>query len=379
MAKLFTNHDPFHIHKTLGFLALINIAWRLIAFFWRGYAFCQVGNDVCSKEEIQFDVASVIVHGLLSWSSLMLPVPAKRNFKAPMIWLEFRWHSIIFASRSVLATVISILGLWPEHAVLKFVTKMALVMGTCYAADLATKLYGCTEKRTTNAMVYPDYITPELQQKIKLNYSFAQFAATIACCMEDPSLAFPPLYAIQGAAFLMTLRRKNLIGTRTFHLIYQLQLCVMYLPTLLFLTRGASRDYLAELFLTAGMTMLATYLRIDKRYSKTVVWGTILAIYEFVHATDTCWNFLIWQHTHPVGIAYVLYSHCNETQRFLRHFAPIFIGRALEPKGGVPAKVHPTQSFVRDMAENDLLAFPTRRQRISIMVLSYVASQYASR
>jgi hypothetical protein len=44
-----------------------------------------------------------ILHAGLSWSSLLFHIPAKRNKSNPMIWPEFRWHSICFACRSFVA------------------------------------------------------------------------------------------------------------------------------------------------------------------------------------------------------------------------------------------------------------------------------------
>ena len=45
MAKLITDHDPFHIHKILGVLVLLHFLYR---FFFcalgRGFVFCTVQN-----------------------------------------------------------------------------------------------------------------------------------------------------------------------------------------------------------------------------------------------------------------------------------------------------------------------------------------------
>ena len=51
MAKLITHHDPFHAHKILGLLVLLNMAYRLALYLWRGYAFCQADMKQCSQRD----------------------------------------------------------------------------------------------------------------------------------------------------------------------------------------------------------------------------------------------------------------------------------------------------------------------------------------
>lgn len=152
MAKLITNHDPFHVHKILGVLVLAHFLYRfLYGSLIRGFVFCSstaVQDGLCPPHQIHYDAAGIVLHALLSWSSLLLPLPIKRNFSSPMIWIEFRWHSITFATRAVMGSLMSLYGLWPENVVMNYGAKMALIMGTCYTADFITTKYGCTEKRT---------------------------------------------------------------------------------------------------------------------------------------------------------------------------------------------------------------------------------------
>ena len=79
MAKLFTHHDQYHIHKTLGLLVLLHYLYRFALLYQYGDAFPS------NVESPLVDSAGVILHGLLSWSSLLLPLPTKRNFNAPMV------------------------------------------------------------------------------------------------------------------------------------------------------------------------------------------------------------------------------------------------------------------------------------------------------
>ncbi|KAL3817672.1 hypothetical protein ACHAXA_002821 [Cyclostephanos tholiformis] len=232
MAHLITSHDPYHIHKILGLLVLINYIYRYYLVFTTGSAFPN------QRSISFFAICSVVLHGLLSWSSLLLPLPKTRNFNSPMIWPEFRLHSILFATRHMLCTVVSLANLWPnddnDHGdILKMikdgVARAIIIMGTVHIASLITTHYGDFDKRTTNSMPYPPQITHSQQSIIKKWYSLSQFGATISCLMNDASINFAPLLAIQMAPLLMTLVRKGKISTWTYHRVYSLSLFLGYL------------------------------------------------------------------------------------------------------------------------------------------------------
>jgi hypothetical protein len=80
MARLFTNHDPYHIHKTLGLFALMN-------FLLRFYYVARYGNSFPPEagESKGFQCFCVLVHAALPAMSMFLPLPPKRNFWMPMI------------------------------------------------------------------------------------------------------------------------------------------------------------------------------------------------------------------------------------------------------------------------------------------------------
>jgi len=427
MAKLITNHDPFHLHKTLGLLVLLNFVYRLVLMVRYGNCFPYSTSTTSINFHHYFDIASVLWHAGLSWSSLLLPLPEKRNFNSPMIWREFRWHSIIFATRSILATLMSLLNLWPTHFVTNYAVKFALVMGTCKAADMATQHHGSNTQRTTNAMAYPSWLSLELEQRIKLNYSMAQMGATISCFAEDATYSFLPLYAIQGAAFLMTLRRKHLWpiqSTRSVHFGYQLQLCAAYLPSITCFLAGLSlflqyvlqksqdphsssfqqlqeeqepqlevlKERLAKIFLLGAIHLIAGHLRIDRRMSKATTWGIAILIWNwFVLYSPSSFKVLLWFHTHPAGIAYVVFSHVNEYQRVFRHYSPIWLGHAKhswihpigedsqkqqqqQPVKPVPQE-RPTKPLVQDLVDYDMWVYFTRPQRF-VMVLCALVWSY---
>ena len=157
------------------------------------------------------------MHGLLSWSSLLLPLPPIRNCSAPMIWPEFRFHSIVFTSRHVLCTLLTLNNAWPQSMVAHVGAKLAVLLATAKAADVVTSRLGDAEKRTTNAMPYPKTVSVEERHAVKFQYVSAQFGATAAACLPDATLSFVPLLAIQVAPLLMTLVRKGKIDGVSYH------------------------------------------------------------------------------------------------------------------------------------------------------------------
>ena len=227
MAHLFTRHDPFHLHKTFGLFALLN-------FLLRFYYVVRFGTSFPATESKSFACASVFIHAMLPAVSLFLPLPSKRNFASPMIWPEFRLHSVLFSSRHVMSTLVTLLELWPTQiwgsqtampVLAECALKVALVRGVVSLAGMITKCYGSRENRTTNTMPYPENVTESEQARIKLEYARCQFGATIFAVVPATlpiasTLNFAPLYAIQAAPFMMTLVRKGKCGARAYHRVY---------------------------------------------------------------------------------------------------------------------------------------------------------------
>jgi len=229
MAHLFTNHDKYHIHKTLGLLAFCN-------FILRFYYAIVYGTSFPSFESKVFSGSCVLIHALLPIASLTIPLPEKRNFSGPMIWKEFQLHSILFSCRHVLLTLITLLELWPTQSrafskgiaiMLESVIKYLMIIGFIKVAAVITEKYGDKEVRTTNAMPYPGYLTEYEKTRIKCEYAKKQFGATIFAVFSGElasSLNFAPLYAIQSAPFMMTLIRKGKCETVHYHRVYSAML-----------------------------------------------------------------------------------------------------------------------------------------------------------
>ncbi|KAL3935368.1 MAG: hypothetical protein SGBAC_009095 [Bacillariaceae sp.] len=224
MAKLITNHDPYHIHKILGVSVLLHYLYRFALLFQYGTAF------PTEVETRQTAVMGVLLHGLLSWSSLLLPLPTKRNFTKPMIWPEFRLHSILFATRHIVTTIVTLLDVWPTSILPHCLARGAVLCGTVKAASMITDKWGNREQRTTNAMPYPSTVDEELERPlIKKQYMLSQFAATASCLLPDATLNFAPLLAIQMAPLMMTLVRKGKVQSFDYHRVYAISLYLGYI------------------------------------------------------------------------------------------------------------------------------------------------------
>ena len=225
MAYLFTNHDKYHIHKTLGLLAFFN-------FILRFYYAIIYGTSFPVFESKAFSCSCVLIHALLPIASLTIPLPEKRNFSSPMIWREFQLHSISFSCRHVFLTIITLLELWPTNLIKDYkklallsecIIKYLIIIGFIKVAAIITEKYGDKNKRTTNAMPYPENMKEYQIEKIKYEYAKKQFGATILAVFSGElgsSLNFAPLYAIQSAPFMMTLIRKGKCDTIHYHRIY---------------------------------------------------------------------------------------------------------------------------------------------------------------
>ena len=122
MGRLITHEDPKHVHKTLGACALAHLAYRFGSLAARGTM--RLDGSVV-------DVALVACHAALSLSSLVFRLPARRHERMPMIYPEFRAHSIVFALRSVACCILAMCGVGAWASALA-------CFATMLAADAAT-------------------------------------------------------------------------------------------------------------------------------------------------------------------------------------------------------------------------------------------------
>ena len=207
--KLVTKEDPYHIHKTLGTICLVNYGYRYYLLLTRGTM--DLNNP--------FAAYLVVAHAALSCTSMIYRIPKIRNKTGPMIYPEYRIHSILFALRSAVCFFLTY-----YHC--SIVYRFAACYATMVLADIATSRYNTdTDSTTIRNMPFDNQIAEEDRTKIIQMQSSQQIAATLFM-LGNLDSCFSPMFAIQIAAFLMTLVRKNIIHPTMWHLLYNLSLWI---------------------------------------------------------------------------------------------------------------------------------------------------------
>ena len=92
LTSLITAEDPSHLHKLLGIGCLGHFAYRFMRYG---------ANDMEFSTAGWLTPALLLMHALLSVSSLIFRLPKRRIRDGSRIWPEYRMHSIIFAVRSL--------------------------------------------------------------------------------------------------------------------------------------------------------------------------------------------------------------------------------------------------------------------------------------
>lgn len=204
VAKLFTTEDSFQVHKILGVLSVISFVYR---YFW---VYPTTGSLGFQGRWI--DHATIALHFLLSTSSIIFHVIARRIITRPMIiWEEYRLHAIVFSTRCLAVYLYAIFR--PNQDTLcDRLMLPALVLSHHLAADYITQIHGPKDGSTTVRI--KDSHGSEVTAILRL-YSFYQFSALGSHLVPNPNLAelgFNTFIAIQSSAFLMTLYRKGFIS-----------------------------------------------------------------------------------------------------------------------------------------------------------------------
>lgn len=203
--KLVTKEDPIHLHKVLGSVCLVH-------YIYRYYLLLTTGT---MSLRTPFAYYMVGIHGLLSCSSMIFHIPIKRIKSGPMIYPEYRLHSIVFALRSVFCYYLTYHG-FPK------IYNIGICFATMGFADITTYFYpsGTT---TMRQMPFDSSVDVDKRTYIIMMQSFHQIAATFYM-LGNEDACFTPMFAIQLAALLMTLVRKSIISANAWHLIYNISL-----------------------------------------------------------------------------------------------------------------------------------------------------------
>jgi hypothetical protein len=256
--KLNTIEDREHIHKLFGLFCLIHFCYRYYLLFLHRDMFL----------ENQAGVLCITAHGILSLSSLQFHIPSVRNPKKPMIYPEFRLHSICFALRSVICCYL-------HYFQFHYAYKIAVCFATMGAADVITYTMNKNNLKngsTMQNMPFDENISTKKRKQITLSNSYCQIGAT-NFMLHDMNTAFSCIFAIQLAAFLMTLVRKGIISSNQWHLLYGFSLWIN-----VFLYRLKSMHLEAAICYTA---MYLTYTRVFFRYrlQKYISWTLMFTVF----------------------------------------------------------------------------------------------------
>lgn len=211
--KLFTKEDSLNLHKILGFIVLMNFIYRYSHFFYKGNM----------NFKTNLDIYILFLHGILSISSLVFHISNTRNPQQPMIYPEYRMHSIVFALRSVGCSLVFFYNY-------DYIYTIIICASTILSADIITLYYNYSGKngKTMRNMPFDKSLSLEEQRKVTFMQSCSQIGATLYMFGNIDS-AFSPIFAIQLAAFLMTLVRKGIIDSYMWHFIYSLSLWINYI------------------------------------------------------------------------------------------------------------------------------------------------------
>jgi hypothetical protein len=202
--QLVTKEDPQHVHKTLGILVLLSYVWRL----------AHVGeSDLGFVSHPQYTIPTLLLHLSLNASSFIFKIPAKRIASGYRIWPEYRLHSLVFLCRSLSMMLLFYCEQYVWHDPTKssapireyHVGNILILLGTMAAADISTYMQGSQ---------YQSGFARELDVPAAVKYFFsaAQIYATsmILTGHRRYTMQFLMVIIVQGNAFLMTIRRKNL-------------------------------------------------------------------------------------------------------------------------------------------------------------------------
>ena len=251
--------DRFHVHKTLGFTMLSHFAYRL---------YNKISHGTSGLGTSLYCTPLLLLHGCLSVSSLIFVIPRNRVVGKPMIWPEFRAHSICFALRSVFVCLS--IKYFPGNVL----PRVAAVFATLILADLASR---GQEKTTMRDMPLPSGIPPMI---VNTFYSVSQVLATMNMLSGDMDDAFFVLLPIQLAAFLMTLVRKGYIGTEAWHAVYTLALFSNFATA--YYKHEHNRGNLVNYW---AINALFCEFRFNMRINKYLLWTLVVLRFLIIDST----------------------------------------------------------------------------------------------
>jgi hypothetical protein len=216
--KLFTHEDFHHLHKALGIASLAHYIYRMHLFLTTGSM--QFDNSL-------YTFLAIMLHMCLSCSSMIFNIPSYRVKSGPMIYPEFRLHSIVFGMRSLVVMLLMFIARRYDTTFPLYLRGVVVII-TMLLADWITRSF--KEQGTTmRGMPFPEYIPENIRDNVNTYYSVSQLCATAQILFSYRlDELFLVLFPIQIAAFLMTCVRKSIISAGAWHFYYALALGLNY-------------------------------------------------------------------------------------------------------------------------------------------------------
>jgi hypothetical protein len=319
ISKLITHEDKFHIHKTMGVISLLNYFYLLFDCFYSG-----TEAEISLRSVDGGFIGLTWVHTILSLSALQFLIPRTRTGILPMIWQEFRAHSIVFAVRSFL--IITALYFFFNHSddntkdttisPTAIAVRLAFVLLAMKMEDVSTEYLRENRKETTTAtMPYWSDCPASLQSVIKYFYTHSQFMATVVCLFGKIPYILAVAFPIQIASFLMTLVRKNIISAFWYHMLYGGSLLIVYLI-------NAADPRLYPIILV-GIALI--YARVHMKLNKYILWTLVALIGGFAKyatsdnvSTDDIMTRLLWMAVPFLSFLYYYITNDQDTKDEIR-------------------------------------------------------------
>ena len=269
MHRLVTHEDRnyYHAHKILGVLVLGNYAYRIFAWLYYG--------------SMQLEEAStplwLLIHAALHLTSFQFHLSTKRNRSYNIIWPEMRWHTMIFAYRSIIALTLQWLADWGYiPLVVNDLLRGPLVLLTILSADIATDYYsniGIIDSTTMRGNPYPSWVPVWYTKYHNLFYSVSQVLSTMnILTYREMGRLFNIMLPIQTAPFCMTLVKKGIIDQFAWHFYYTAALLFNYVY-------GAKTDYptpIVPLWFYWSAIGVFVVARFGFKHNKYILWTYII-------------------------------------------------------------------------------------------------------
>ena len=313
ISKLITHEDKFHIHKSMGVISLLNYFYLLFDSLYSGAT-----AEMTLRSVDGSFIRLTWVHTILSLSALQFLIPRTRTGILPMIWQEFRAHSIVFAVRSflIINALYFLFDSKDTTSTSAIAVRLAFVLFAMKMADFSTEHLRENPKETTTAtMPYWSDCPASLQSAIKYFYTHSQFMATIVCLFAEIPYILAVAFPIQIASFLMTLVRKNIISAFWYHMFYGGSLLIVYLIN--------AADVKLYPLILIGVALI--YARVNLKLNKYVLWTLVALVGGFAKyatsdkvSTDDIITSVVWMAVPIMSFFYYYITHYDETKANIR-------------------------------------------------------------